>query len=161
MTIYNVQPWPSTYNMKGDVAPTKLTSRFEGRTVGAFRGGIPPHTVEPPQVHLLAPRDGNPFEELLTGFDKPLVVAYWDAVTRETRIREYSPGHDIAIPEFRVHWLINPYNVELEFTCEFAPSPWDGDLDEPEFPNLDALIQYVDEKGLRERLIEANGNYPR
>ncbi len=155
MVNYEVEPWPSTYNMKGEIEPRKLISKIEGRKVGAFRGAIPPHTVEPPQVHLVAPRDNAPFEELLTDFDMSFLVAYFDMKTKETLIKEYPTGQDILIPEYKIHWLINKHDTELEFTCEYAPHPWEGDNDEPEFQNLDALLQFIEEKGLKQKLIDA------
>ncbi len=155
MVIYDVEPWPSTYKMKGEVEASKLTSKVKGRTAGAFRGAIPPHTVEPPQVHLIAPRDGEPFEELLTDFNKGFLVAYFDMKTGEIHTRKYLPGHDIIIPEYRIHWLINNNDTELEFTCEYAPHPWDGNNDEPEFQNLDALLQFIEKNGLMQKLVGA------
>lgn len=155
MVNYDVEPWPSTYEMKGEVEPQKLTSKVKGRTVGAFRGAIPPHTVEPPQVHLIAPRDGEPFEELITDFDRDFLVAYFDVITEEVHVRRYQPGNEIVIPEYKVHWLINGNDTELEFTCEYAPHPWDGDKDEPEFENLGALMSFIKEKGLMQNLVDA------
>lgn len=156
MVKYEVEPWPSTYNIKGEIKPRKLTSRIKGRKVGAFRGAIPAHTIEPPQVHLVAPRDGEPFEELITDFDKSFLVAYFDMKKGETRTKEYFPGQEISIPEYKIHWLINRHDKELEFTCEYAPHPWDGEKDEPEFPNLDSLLQFIENEGLTQKLIEAS-----
>ncbi|UCD03878.1 MAG: hypothetical protein JSW73_05045 [Candidatus Woesearchaeota archaeon] len=156
MVKYEVEPWPSTYNIKRKLKPRNLTSKVEGRKVGAFRGAIPPLTVEPPQVHLVAPRDGEPFEELLTDFDKSFLVAYFDMKKGETNIKEYLQGQDIIIPEYKIHWLINKHDKELEFTCEYAPHPWDGENDEPEFQNLDTLLQFIKKKGLKQKLIDAS-----
>jgi len=150
-----VEPWPSTYKMKGELTPRKLTSKIKGRKVGAFRGAIPPLTIEPPQIHLVAQRDGEPFEELLTDFDKSFLVKYFDMKKGETYIKEYPPGQDIIIPEYKIHWLINKHNKELEFTGEYAPHPWDG-KDEPEFKNLDTLLQFIEKKGLKQKLIDAS-----
>ncbi len=152
MVTYEVEPWPSTYIMKGEIEPRKITSKVEGRKIGAFRSAIPPYTIEPPQIHLIAPRDGEPFEELLTDFDKSFLVAYFNIKTNEITIKEYPPGHDIIIPEYKIHWLINKHPTELEFTCECAPFPWDGETDEPEFPNLKTLLQFLDERGLKQNL---------
>jgi len=65
------------------------------------------------------------------------------------KLREYSPGEKIIIPEHVVHWLINPNNNRLEFTCEYAPHPWDGERDEPEFRDLNSLLNFVKEKGIQ------------
>jgi mannose-6-phosphate isomerase-like protein (cupin superfamily) len=65
---------------------------------------------------------------------------------------EYLPGQDLAIPTFKIHWLINPNKEPLSFICEYAPHPWDGDNDEPEFPNLSTLLKFVEAKGLMEKL---------
>ncbi len=156
MANYTFEPWPSTYLPKGEVAPTKLRSKFEGRTVGAMRAGIPPRTFEPPQVHIFAPRDGQPFEELLTDFDQPFGVMYYDFETGARHVQVYQPGEDIVVPAFKVHWLVNGNDTELAFTCEYAPHPWDGDKDEPEFRNLETLLAFVDERGLRQELLKAN-----
>ncbi len=158
MVTYEVEPWPSTYNMMGEREPRKFTSRVDGRKAGALRGAIPPRTVEPPQVHLIAPRDGEPFEELLTDFDKSFLVAYFDIKRGEMRVKKYRPGQDIVIPEYRIHWLINKHDTPLEFTCEYAPHPWDGNNDEPEFQNLDTLLQFIEQKGLKQKLIDATEN---
>ena len=154
MTNYTNEPWPSTYEMLGEVEPRKLKSRFHGRVVGAFRTAIPARTTEPPQIHLTAPRDGHPFEELLTDFNLPFHVAYLDVITGKRHQREYSPGENIIIPEYVAHWLINPNDKRLEFTCEYAPHPWDPN-DEPEFPNLRVLLDSVEEKGLMQKLMDA------
>lgn len=151
MIEYTVQPWPSTYEMIGETKPRRLVSRF-GREIGAFRCSIPQLTIEPPQIHLKAPRDGHPFEELITNFERPFQVALLNGKTRKISLKEYLPGEDIVIPEYVVHWLINPNNQKLEFTCEYAPCPWDGVNDEPEFDSLDTLYKFLEDKGLREQL---------
>ncbi len=139
----------------GEVEPKQLTSRF-GRKVGAFRTAIPAHTFEPPQIHLEATRDGKPFEELITDFNMPFQVALLDAKTGRTKLREYCPGENIIIiPEYVAHWLINPNNKRLEFTCEYAPRPWDGENDEPEFPNIDSLLTFINKRGLRQKFLGA------
>ena len=154
MVMIDFQPWPSTYKMgKEEVKPSKLIPNVSGREVGAFRCTIPPFTVEPPQIHLTAQRDGKPFQELLTGLDKSLLIAYFDPKTGAYMSKEHFPGQDIVIPEYKIHWLINPHGKDLGFTCEYAPHPWDGENDEPEFPNLTALLQFVEEKGLKRKLI--------
>lgn len=154
MVLIDFQPWPSTYKMgKEEVKPNKLIPNVDGREVGAFRPTIPPRTVEPPQIHLVAQRDGKPFQELLTDLNKSLLVAYFNPKTEGYRAKKYSPGQDIVIPEYTIHWLINPHDTDLSFTCEYAPHPWDGDNDEPEFPNLTTLLQFVKEKGLMQKLI--------
>jgi len=149
MKEYTIQPWPSKYGKLGKVASKVLVSRF-GRRVGAFRTAIPACTIEPPQVHLCN-RYGKSFEELLTDFDKTFHVAFLDPITRKTDIREYSPGQNIVIPEYVVHWLMNANEAELKFTCEFSPFPWKPS-DEPEFRNLDELLRFADEKGIRQKL---------
>ena len=144
MAMYDIEPWPSTYKMGDEkVEPTKITPSTKGRIAGAFRTIIPARTVEPPQVHLIAERDGKPFQELLTGLDKSLLVAYFDLKTKTYKLEKYSPDQDIVIPEFKIHWLINTHDTDLSFTCEYAPHPWDGDNDEPEFPNLTSLLEFV------------------
>jgi len=153
MIEYNFQPWPSTYEILGKVNPEKLKSRF-GRRVGAFKSSIPAKTIEPPQIHLDTLRDGCPFEELITDFKMPFQIAFLDMKTKRVALREYSPGEDIIIPEYVVHWMINPNTSKLEFTCEYAPHPWDGNNDEPEFRDLDSLLYYIDGKGLRQRVME-------
>lgn len=153
MTKFDFQPWPSTYQAGGEVRPSKLVPYFEGRKVGAFRVAIPPRTVEPPQIHLVAERDGEPFQELLTSLDNVLLVAYFDPRHNKYSIEKYSPGQDIIIPEYKIHWLINPHDIPLNFTCEYAPHPWDGDNDEPEFPNLATLLRFVEDKGLMGKLL--------
>jgi len=152
MVVYDIEPWPSTYKMGDEVEPNKLIPNDTGRKVGAFRTAIPPRTMEPPQIHLIAQRDGKPFQELLTGLDQSLLVAYFDPKTGTYTAEEYSPGQDILIPEFKIHWLINPNDTDLNFTCEYAPHPWDGDNDEPEFQNLSTLLQFIEETGLMQKL---------
>lgn len=151
--LFNVQPWPSTYIMgeKG-LKPSKIIPNFSGRKAGAFRCAIPPLTIGPPQIHLIAERDGKPFQELLTGLDKSLLVAYYDPKTKSYTAVEYSPGQEVIIPEYKIHWLINPHVQKLNFTCEYAPHPWDEN-DEPEFPDLTALLKFVEEKGLMEEIM--------
>ena len=156
MPEYQVQPWPSTYKDIGKVEPTHLTSRFGGREIGAMRVAIPARTIEPPQIHLIAPRDEKPFEELLTDFRLPFHVATFNARTGGVSLREYAPGEEIVIPLYVAHWLMNPNDTDLEFTCEYAPHPWDGKKDEPEFPDLRSLLAFVDRKGLRQKLIDAS-----
>jgi len=153
MAMYDIQPWPSTYKMGGKVEPSKLIPNVEGRKVGAFRSAIPPQTIEPPQIHLVSPRDGEPFQELLTGFDRSLSVAYYDVRTGTYSVEEYSAEQDIVIPAFKIHWLMNSHDTDLNFICEYAPHPWEGDIDEPEFRNLTVLLQFVEEKGLKQKLI--------
>jgi hypothetical protein len=155
MAKYDTEPWPSTYEMGEEVSPTKLVPNIQGREVGAFRSAIPPHTTEPPQIHLIAARDGKPFQELITNQDRKLLVAYFDPRTRGYRTEEHTPGRDLIIPSFKIHWLINPNDTRLNFTCEYAPSPWDGDNDEPEFPNLSALMAFVESEGLMQQLMDA------
>jgi hypothetical protein len=153
MTTYDIEPWPSTYkDGEAEARSNKLVSNTEGREVGAFWAAIPPRTIEPPQIHLISPRDGKPFQELLRGFNKDFVVAYFDANTKKYGLERYAPGQDIIIPEFKIHWLINPHDTDLKFICEYAPHPWDGENDEPEFRNLTTLMQYLEENGLKERL---------
>lgn len=156
MANINFQPWPSTYEMGEIVEPKKIVPNTEGRKVGAFRTLIPPMTIEPPQIHLIAPRDGKPFQELLTDLDNKLVVGYFDPKTRIYFAREYFPGQDIIIPEYTIHWLMNLNSSGLSFTCEYAPHPWDGENDEPEFPNLAALLDFVRQKGLEQKLMGCN-----
>lgn len=156
MSNYNIEPWHSTYKMLGEEKPKKLRSKFSGREVGAFRTMIPPKTIEPPQIHLNAPRDGNPFEELLTDFDKDFLVVYFDMKTKKKVPVLYQPGQDIIIPQYQIHWLVNKHNVDLEFTCEYAPHPWDGDNDEPEFKDISTLLQFIENKGLTQKLIESS-----
>lgn len=154
MVMIDFQPWPSTYkNVEQEVKPRKLIPNISGRAVGAFRVAIPPFTVEPPQIHLIAQRDGKPFQELLTDLDRSLLVTYFDPKTNTYRSEEYSPGQDIIIPKYKIHWLMNIHDKDLNFTCEYAPHPWDGENDEPEFPNLTTLLQFVDRKGLKQKLI--------
>lgn len=155
MIEYKVQPWPSTYETLGGSEPKKLKSRF-GRIAGAFRTAIPAKTIEPPQIHLDAPRDGYPFEELITDFKMPFQVALLNARTRRIILREYSPGENIVVPEYVVHWLINPNTSRLEFTCEYAPHPWDGENDEPEFADLGSILSFIDKKGLMKKLLDAS-----
>ena len=146
-----MQPWPSTYEMLGEVAPRKLASKFEGRKVGAIKATIPPRTVEPPQVHLICP-DRHPFEELLTGFDKEFLVAFYNYKTKGISLEEYSPGENIIIPEFKIHWLINKHAEGLAYVCQYAPYPWDGNNDEPEFPDLGTLLASMRERNLLDKL---------
>jgi hypothetical protein len=155
MIEYKFQPWPSTYKMLGETKPKKLKSNF-GRVVGAFKTSIPAKTIEPPQIHLDALRDNHPFEELLTDFKIPFQVAYLNVKANKIILRKYSPGENIIIPEYIVHWLINPNSSKLEFTCEYAPHPWDGDNDEPEFKDLDSLFKYVNKKGLGKKVYNTN-----
>jgi hypothetical protein len=96
MITYTVEPWPSTYEMMGERKPFHLKSKY-GRTVAAMRGAIPPRTIEPPQIHLIAPRDGQPFEELLTAFELPFQVAMYDINSSRITLREYSPGENILL----------------------------------------------------------------
>ena len=152
MPYYINEPWPSTYEQLGEVKPVYLTSRF-GRQVGAFRTAIPALTTEPPQIHLTAPRDGKPFEELIIDFNMPLHVVTLNPRSCDLILKEYSPGENIIIPEYVAHWLVNPNDRRLEFTCEYAPHPWDGQNDEPEFPNLRALLDFVDKRGLMQKLL--------
>ncbi len=156
MAIYDGPPdfvWPSTYKMGDEVEPRKLVPNTEGRVVGAFRCSIPACTIEPPQIHLIAERDGKPFQELLTDLDKKLLVGYFDPKTRTYNLKEYSPGQEVIIPEFKIHWFVNPHGEDLSFTCEYAPHPWDGDNDEPEFQNLTALLKFIEERGLKQKLM--------
>jgi hypothetical protein len=156
MAKYNLEPWPSTYEMIGEVQPRSLTSRFAGRKVGAFRSSIPAFTFEPPQIHLNAERDGKPFEEMITDFTMPFHVTFWDAMTGRKKSKEYLPGQNIVIPNYVIHWLVNHNDKRLEFTCEYAPHPWDGEKDEPEFINLETLLAFVDKKGLTQKLVDAS-----
>ena len=153
MEAFSVEPWPSTYIQGEAVSSSKLVPNSDGRKVGAFRCAIPPRTIEPPQIHLISPRDGKPFQELLTGFDRNIVIAFYNVGTGKCDVREYFTGEDVVIPEFKIHWLMNLHDTDLNFTCEYAPHPWKGDIDEPEFQNLTALLQFVEEKGLMDRLI--------
>ncbi len=155
MSNYDIEPWPSTYQELGEVEPKKLRSRFNWRDVGSFRSAIPPKTMEPPQIHLLALRDGQPFEEVLTGFDKDFLVVYFDMKTKKKVSRMYHPGQNIIIPPYQIHWLVNKHDTNLEFACECAPYPWDGDNDEPEFKDLPTLLKFVEERGLEQELINA------
>lgn len=157
MIEYKIEPWPSTYEMLGEIKPRHLTSRF-GRKVGAFRTAIPANTIEPVQVHLIAPRDGQPFEEMITDFNMPFHVALLNMKTGQRKLRKYMPGENIVIPEYVVHWLINNNDQRLEFTCEYAPHPWDGVNDEPEFSCFESLLAFVDREGLRQKLVEANSS---
>ncbi len=104
---------------------------------------------------MIAKSDGHAFEELLTDFSLPFQVGFWDFKRRDIRFRIYSLGEDIVIPEYVVHWLINPNNQKLEFTCEYAPYPWDGDGDEPEFRNFKELMSSVS-PDVREKLFETD-----
>lgn len=155
MEAFDIEPWPSTYVQGECLSPSKLVANCDGREVGAFRCAIPPLTVEPPQVHLISPRDGRAFQELLTGFDRNLVVGYYDVGTGKYDVREYFTGEDVVIPAFRIHWLANLHGEPLNFVCEYAPHPWDGDVDEPEFENLGALLRFAEEKGLMEEIMRA------
>ncbi len=148
-------PWPSTYESLGEAKPEKLRSRY-GREAAAFRSAIPALTTEPPQIHLIAERDGKPFEELITEFSLPFHVAMLNARTGQTILKKYNPGEDIIMPDFTVHWLINPNNQRLEFKCEYAPHPWDGQGDEPEFENLSSLWKEVSARGLMQKVLEAS-----
>jgi hypothetical protein len=152
MIKYDIEPWPSTYKMGESLKPSKLVPNVKGRTVGAFRSTIPPCTVEPPQIHLIAARDNHPFQELITSQDRNLLVAYFDIKSMSYSTEEYLPGQDLVIPAFKIHWLINPNEDPLSFVCEYAPHPWDGDNDEPEFPNLSTLLKFVENHGLIEKL---------
>lgn len=152
MAEYNIEPWPSTYQMGESLKPRKIIPNVSGREIGAFRSTIPPFTIEPPQVHLIASRDNHPFQELITPQNGKLLVAYFDLNTMSYNTIGYSPGQDIIIPEFKIHWLINPNEDPLNFICEYAPHPWDGNNDEPEFPNLSTLLKFVEEQGLIEKL---------
>jgi hypothetical protein len=151
MIEYTTEPWPSTYEQLGEVKPQTLVSKFR-REVRAFRTAIPAHTIEPPQIHLTAP-DGQPFEELITDFNMPFHVALFDPIGEKVNLRKYLPGENIIIPEYVAHWLVNHNERRLEFTCEYAPHPWNGDRDEPEFPNLATLLKFIDEKDLRQKLM--------
>jgi hypothetical protein len=152
MEEYKIEPWPSTYQMGESLKPSKLIPNVSGRTVGAFRSTIPPLTIEPPQIHLIANRDNQPFQEIITAQDRKLIVAYFDINTMSYNTLEYSPNQDLLIPAFKIHWLINPNKEPLSFVCEYAPHPWDGDNDEPEFPNLSTLLKFVEKNGLIEKL---------
>lgn len=154
MIEYNVEPWPSTYKMIGDVKPRYLTSRF-GREVAAMRVAIPARTIEPVQIHLNCERDNQPFEEVLADFDMPFHVALLDIRTGRTKLRQYSRGEKIIIPEFIPHWLMNNNATALEFTCEYAPHPWDGEKDEPEFREVNSLLNFINKKDLTKIVSEA------
>jgi len=154
MIAYNIEPWPSTYKMGEEIKPNKLVPNCSGRKVGAFRGTIPPRTIEPPQIHLIASRDNHSFQELIIPQDNTLLVAYFDVKTMAYSTKEYKPKSEVIIPTFKIHWLINPNDFPLNFICEYSPHPWDGNNDEPEFPNLSALMQFAQEKGLIEKLRE-------
>ena len=78
---------------------------------------------------------------------------YYDFQTRKYRVEVYSPGEEVEIPEFKIHWLINPSSEELSFICEYAPHPWEKES-EPEFPNLEALLKFMKEKDLLYQLTE-------
>lgn len=147
MIDMNIQPWPSTYAEPKDIKAKIILPNIPGREVGAFRVGIPPRTIEPPQVHLIAKRDGAPFQELLTDLSAPMVVTYFSPKTMRYISKEYAPGQNILIPEYKIHWLINSNSEELRFTCEYAPAPWDGDNDEPEFKDLKTLLEFAEENG--------------
>ena len=129
MKAFDIQPWPSTYIQGKEVSPSKLVSNYDGRKVGAFECAIPPRTVEPPQVHLISPRDKMPFQELLTGFDRNLVVAYYNMGTGKVNVMEYFKEEDVIIPQYKIHWLVNPHDDPLNFVCEYGPHPWDGEAD--------------------------------
>lgn len=156
MNNFNVEPWPSTYGENKEIQPRILKGGLDGRKVGAFRGSIPPMTIEPPQIHLLAERDGLPFKELILDFDKYFHVAYFDINRDEKTTKVYSPGEIIDIPLYQIHWLINPHNTRLEFTCEYSPYPWDGDIDEPEFENLSSALRFIEKRGLVDKVIQAS-----
>ncbi len=152
----NIEPWPATYEtIKEGLEAKKLVPNTEGRTAGAMRCAIPPLTVEPPQIHLIAKRDSMPFQELITDFDGRISVGYFNLKTGKTEIRTYSPGQDIYIPLYVPHWLANFNNEKVIFTCEFAPDPWDDMGDEPEFPNLTDLLRFVNKEGLRQKVLDA------
>ncbi len=155
MSNYNIEPWPSTYQELGEVEPNKLRSSFNKRKVGATRGIIPKKTMEPPQIHLIAARDEKPFEEVLTDFNRDFLVVYFDMKTKRKTPVIYHPGQDIIIPSYKIHWLVNKNDAELVYTFEYAPSPWDGDNDEPEFKDLPTLLKFVEEKGLMQKVLEA------
>ncbi|VVB79790.1 Uncharacterised protein [uncultured archaeon] len=157
MVTYDIiEPWPSTYRtVDQNLEARKLISKVSGRQAAAMRVGIPPLTIEPPQIHLVCSRDGKPFEELLTGLDGELAVVYYDIQTKKRDTKIYQPGQDIVIPLHRIHWLANPHNQEVQFTCEYAPHPWDGEGDEPEFQNLETLLRFVEDKRLMQRVIQA------
>ena len=123
MTTIDFEPWPSTYKMGEEITPSKLHPNSSNRKAGAFIAAIPPFTVEPPQIHLIAKRDGKPFQELITDFEKNFRVGYYNPKSQKYWIEEYFPGKEIIIPEYRIHWLINPHNTDLNFTCEYAPYP--------------------------------------
>lgn len=152
MKTYTFEPWPSTYVMGKAVEPHRLVANCEGRKVGAFKSMIPPLTVEPPQVHLIAARDKHEFQELIVP-EKRMHVAYFDVKSMTYRTQEYDAGKWVVIPAFQIHWLINPNKSSLRFVCEYSPCPWDGDNDEPEFPNLRELMKFVKRKGLMGRLV--------
>lgn len=157
MIKYKIGPWPSTYKDLGKIEPKSLKSRFEGREVGASIYAIPPYTMEPPQIHLCAKRDGKPFEELITKFNRSFHVGVLNLRTKKPEIRVYEPGENIVVPEYVVHWLINPHKEQLEFTCEWAPHPWRGQEDEPEFEDLVSLWAFIErEEGLKQKVIEAS-----
>jgi hypothetical protein len=138
--------------MGKELKPSKLVPNYSGRKVGAFKCAIPPRTIEPPQIHLIASRDNHPFQELIIPQDKTLLVAYFDVKSMKYHTQAYKPETKVIIPSFKIHWLINPSYSPLNFICEYAPHPWDGNNDEPEFPNLSALMQFAQEKGLMEKL---------
>jgi len=158
MPDYIKEPWPSTYRIIGDVEPKKLVSNFKRREVGAFRTLIPPKTIEPPQIHLLAERDQNPFEEFLTDFDKDFLIVFYDFRTKTKIPKIYSQGQDIIIPSYQIHWLVNKHNIDFDFTCEYAPYPW-NENDEPEFENLEKLLHFIEKENLTQKVIEASQNF--
>ena len=138
------KPKKGTYIFGGEAQPKKLISKF-GRKVGAMRGTIPPRTIEPPQVHL------PHFEELLTDFNETYHVIFYDLKTKQFSARDYAPGEDIIIGPLQPHFLTNPNSAPLSFTCEYSPCPWDEN-DEPEFPDLTTLTNFLEEKGLLEKI---------
>ena len=60
---------------------------------------------------------------MLTDFDRSLCVAFYDVGTGGYRVEEYAPGQDVIIPEFKVHWLMNQHDSDLNFTCYLAIGP--------------------------------------
>ena len=72
--------------------------------------------------------------------------------------RVYNPGEDIIIPRYVIHWLINDNDSPLEFTCEYAPHPWDEN-DEPEFRDVTTLLNFVNKEGLKQQVLNARIPY--
>ena len=74
-------------------------------------------------------------------------------------VLEYPVGTEVKIPPFKIHWLINRHEDDLQFVCEYAPSPWDGQKDEPEFRHLGHLMHFVRKNNLMSKLKEVDASF--